>query len=148
MRTLLATPLLALLFLGGCTQPQYLLTEHTETPVAGAQRISLNIANDFSADERRGIIAGIGDWNRSRSGDGRFDIDILTEGTRQPGGWTITQPSGLDLAPSDEWRPEPRAITRRFANGGGSIVVFPNRLGTHSLRGVVANELEGTFSGG
>jgi hypothetical protein len=147
MRTLLATPLLAMLLLGGCAQPQYLLTEQTATPVAGAQRISLNIANDFSADERREIIAGIGDWNRTRSGAVRFDIDILTEGTRQPGGWTITQPSGLEIAPSDEWRPEPRAITRRFANGGGAIQVFPNRLGTHSLRSVVAKQLEGTFSG-
>ena len=142
MRTLIATPVLALLLLGGCAQPQYLVSEQTSAvPVAGTHRMALHVDDRFSATQRNEIIAGVGDWNRTQSGTVGFDVDDVKEGRAQPGSWTITQPSGLELAQSDEWRPEPLAVTRRFAGGGGSIEVFPNRLGSHNLRSVVASEL-------
>ncbi len=144
MRPFIVTPVLALLLLGGCAQPQYLFSEETSAmPVGGARIMSVHVDDNFSATQRAEIIAGVRDWNRTQSG--AVHLEVVRAGSAEPGSWTITRPNGHELARSDEWRPEPRAITRRFAEGGGSIEVFPNRLGSHDLRSVVADELSGAL---
>jgi len=146
MRPLYATPLLFLALLGGCAQPQYILSEQTAaTAVAGTQRISLHIGSGFSASEQDKIMAGVRDWNSAQKGNVRIDVAVLTGDATESGGWTIFRPSGRIYATSDEWRPEPLAVTQRAAGGGGSIVVFPDRLGSHDLRSIVANELGVAF---
>ena len=148
MRPLIASSLLGLFLVGGCAQPQYLLTERIDQPATTEpytrngvvpQRVSLHIGNGFSPAEQAKIIAAVAQWNQS--GAVRFDVDAQTYGSAEPGVWSIMKPDPNVYAASDVWRVEPIAVTRRFATSGGSIVVNVDRLGSRDLRGVIVKEL-------
>lgn len=152
MRAIISAPLVGLSLLGGCAQPQYLLSELPPTVARPANpngvvrpHVALRIGNGFAAGDEAKIIAAVGDWNRN--GAVRFDIAPQTYSDAEPGAWTILKPDPLVLAETDEWRVEPVAVTRRFSSGGGSIVVNVNRLGARDLRGIIVQQLR-VASGG
>lgn len=153
MRSLIVAPLLGLSLLGGCAQPQYMFSEQAgsapsaATSSARAGRVFLHVDNGFSILEQGQILAAAREWNSARNGPVR--IDVATSGSAEAGAWTIRQPDGkvLDGA-SDEWRPQPVAVIERDSAGGGSIVLYTNRLGHRDLRTVVAQELGVALGGG
>jgi hypothetical protein len=143
MRPFVAASLLGLLFTGGCA-PQYLLSEGTNpsatsSPAVG-QPLALHVSAGFTPDEQARIAAAVGAWNQGHSG-ANMVVAPGTYGTAQPGTWTVVKPNPAELARTDEWQVRPIAVTRRFPNGGGLIIVDVNRLGARDLRDVVAQEI-------
>jgi hypothetical protein len=144
MRPIISAPLIVLLLLGACAEPQHLLSEAPAAVVEPAslngvarRPVALHIGNGFSADQESKIIAAVGDLNRN--GTIRFDVARRTYSAAEPGAWTIMKPDPA-VYTSDEWRVEP-ALTRRFSSGGGSIVVNVDGLGARDLRGIIVREL-------
>ena len=150
MRPLIASPLLGLLLLGGCGQPQHLLSEPPgatalASPSSSTQGVPLHIGNGFTSEEEAQIAAAAGDWNRR--GTVRFDLARQTYNGVQPGVWTILKRNPAEMASTDEWRVAPIAVTQRYVQGGGTIVVDTNRLGNRDLRTVLAREMDAAMTG-
>ena len=151
MRSLIAAPVLGLLLMGGCSPPQHILSEPTgssatASPSIGlAQSVPLRIGNGVRPDEEAQIVAAIGDWNQR--GAVRLELAPRTSNGGQPGSWTILKRDPAEFASSDEWRVKPIAITQRYAQGGGTIVVDTNRLGNRDLRAVLAGEMNAALIG-
>src|SRR5690349_8204982 len=112
-------PLLGLSLLGGCSQPQYLLSERTDAaPLATtsdlrdiparytqhapatsvAQVVNLQIDEKFTDIERAKILSAVREWNHVLNGAARLDV----VSTAAPGGWTVIA-ARPGVAPED-WR--------------------------------------------
>jgi len=171
---LLSLPLLCFFLLGGCAQPEYLLSERTDpapaattstlrdvparytdhaASMAKTEIVALHIGEALTADENAGILAAVNEWNHVLNGAVRFDISPTVGGPAQPGAWLVM----LAKTPwkiSEQNNPQSLATTLRFPSGGGLIVVYASRLhderliGNHSLRGVMVHELGVALGGG
>src|SRR5476649_230190 len=107
---LLSLPLLCFSFLGGCAQPQYLLSERTDAAPAATTSIlrdvparytnhpastakteivSLHIGAALTDDENTHILAAVNEWNHVLNGAVRFDVSPTVGGPTQPGAWLI-----------------------------------------------------------
>ncbi len=169
MRALIAAPLLGLSLLGGCAQPQYLLSERTDpaptattdslrdvrarytdhaASTAKTEVVSLHLGNPVTADEKIRIVAAIDEWNHVLNGAARFDLSPTVGGATDPGAWRIMMIK-TPWKIQEQNNPQPLSSVFRLPTGGGLIMIYGNRLedpavvdfGDHSLRGVMVHEL-------
>ena len=153
--------LLVLPLLGGCLEPEYLVTRPPSEPSAleetaslrdaglhytsrpgGALRseiVSLMVTDTFSLHERAKILRAVNEWNVVLNGFVRFEImpagNDATSGAHQH--WVITSKQGgqsTGLATT-------LAATSPVADVGGLMVIYVERIGRRDLGGVVMHEL-------
>jgi hypothetical protein len=153
--------LLVLPLLGGCLEPEYLMTRPPSEPSAleetaslrdaglhytsrpGAalrsEIVSLMVTDTFSLHERAKILRAVNEWNVVLNGFVRFEImpagNDATSGAHQH--WVITSKQGgqsTGLATT-------LAATSPVADIGGLMVIYVERIGRRDLGGVVMHEL-------
>ena len=173
MRALIAAPLLSLSLLGGCAQPQYLLSERTDAAplattsslrdvparytnhpaaaLAPTKVVRLRIDPKFSAEDQAKILAAVLEWNHVLNGSARFDI--VAAPAPAPVDWMVAM-SPLGVLPSEYDNPQPLALNVRVGKNSGMIIVYANRLKdptphrNQDMRGVMVHELGVALGGG
>jgi hypothetical protein len=151
-------PLLFLLMLGGCLDPDYLVTSigsfaaeeaanlHEHEPhytshraaAAEPEIVRLAIDDQFTLYERAKILRAVNEWNHVLNGFVRFDIDPAGQGQV----WAIAAVRGGRPPPVDGVIVgHALAATQAVPPFGGAVIVYVDRVRGYDLASIMRHEL-------
>jgi hypothetical protein len=101
--------------------------------------VPVRLGDGFSPVQRSEIIQAVREWNQVLNGFGR--LEVVSDGAPAAGAWHLRAVSGAAQSAEPGHSLQTLAFTQPLQAGGGTVLIYTDRVGSFDLTTVIRHEL-------